>query len=95
MSKASYRTSAWLKMRRNHLLTYPECRGCGTRDKVIVHHIRYRGKRGESEMPGDLMTLCAFHHDEYHHLYKLQNLTANSLAYVERIAQDTLRKAGR
>lgn len=94
MPKPSYRNPAWKKMRATHLLTYPECRACGTRENVIVHHLRYRGKRGESELPGDLMTLCAFHHDEYHHLHKLRDLVKNSLAYAERIAQETLIAAG-
>lgn len=84
----------WQRMRATHLLTYPECRACGTRDNVVVHHIRYRGKRGTKEQPGDLMTLCKTHHDEYHALYGTKGLIANSLAYVERIAQETLMAAG-
>jgi hypothetical protein len=47
-----------------------------------------------SELPGDLMTLCRYHHDEYHHLFQLRGLIANSLAYVERIAQETLMATG-
>lgn len=85
---------AWKRMRVVHLMTYPECRACGTRDEVVVHHIRYRGKRGESEQPGDLMTLCRFHHDDYHHRHRLNALVANSLAYVEEIAQQVLVEAG-
>lgn len=84
---------AWQKMRDTHLLTYPECRGCGTLDDVVVHHLRYRGKRGQSERPGDLMTLCRTHHDDYHRRYKLEGLIANSLAYVEMVAQETLWEA--
>lgn len=56
----------WKKMRKDHLAVYPECRVCGTLNDVVVHHLRYRGKRGESERPGDLMTLCAEHHNALH-----------------------------
>lgn len=58
--KRKYRRNpAWATMRANHLLAYPECRHCGTVEPTMhVHHIRYRGKRGESELPGDLVTLC-------------------------------------
>lgn len=86
---------AWKKMRATHLLTYPECRACGTRDDVIVHHLRYRGKRGESELPGDLMTLCRTHHNEYHRLYKLRGLVENSITYAEQVAIITMIEAGR
>lgn len=53
-------------MRTNHLKTYPECRVCADRREVVVHHLRYRGKRGVSERPGDLVTLCKIHHDALH-----------------------------
>lgn len=53
-------------MRKNHLATYPECRACGDPEHVVVHHLRYRGKRGRSELPGDLVTLCKWHHDDLH-----------------------------
>lgn len=56
----------WRAMRAQHLAVYPECRICGTEEDVVVHHIRYRGPRGTSERPGDLMTLCATHHDLLH-----------------------------
>jgi 5-methylcytosine-specific restriction endonuclease McrA len=88
--KISAQSGPWRNTRACHLLTYPECRACGTRDDVVVHHLRYRGKRGESEKPGDLMTLCKMHHDEYHRIYGLAGLITNTLAYVERIAQETL-----
>jgi len=71
-------------------MTYPECRACGTREDVVVHHLRYRGKRGESEKPGDLMTLCAYHHNEYHRLHGMVGLVENSIAYVEYVAQQLL-----
>lgn len=78
----------WARMRKTHLLTYPECRACGTRDDVVVHHLRYRGPRGASELPGDLMTLCRVHHDDYHRSYGNRDLIASSLAYVEMVALD-------
>lgn len=53
-------------MRKNHLLTYPACAICERTEPVVVHHLRYRGKRGESELPGDLVTLCEHHHDDLH-----------------------------
>jgi hypothetical protein len=56
-------------MRANHLALYPECRICEDPNDVAVHHLRYRGKRGVDEKPGDLVTLCRFHHDEFHRIY--------------------------
>lgn len=32
----------------------------------VVHHLRYRGKRGFSEHPQDLVVLCRRHHDDLH-----------------------------
>lgn len=69
-------------MRANHLLTYPECRVCGTTDDPCVHHLRYRGSRGQSELPGDLMTLCKEHHDDLHRTHKGGSLVVHSLAYI-------------
>lgn len=63
-------SKAWREMRTNHLLTYPECRACGyVAPNNHVHHLRYRGKRGLSERPGDLMTLCADCHNHLHRLH--------------------------
>jgi 5-methylcytosine-specific restriction endonuclease McrA len=56
----------WAKTRERHLATYPECRICGTLDEIVVHHLVYRGPRGQSELSGDLVTLCKSHHDELH-----------------------------
>lgn len=56
----------WKAMRLKHLAVYPECRICGTETDVVVHHVRYRGPRGKSERPGDLVTLCANHHNDLH-----------------------------
>ena len=75
--------SAWQRTRAVHLAVYPECRVCGTEDDVVVHHLRYRGRRGESERPGDLMTLCRWHHDDLHRRYKRgMSLVDHSLDYV-------------
>lgn len=60
----------WRKMRENHLLTYPACAICEDAKKVHVHHLRYRGPRGKSEIPGDLVTLCVFHHADLHRSLK-------------------------
>ncbi len=89
--------AAWRKMRANHLAVYPECRICGDTENVVVHHLRYRGKRGESEKPGDLMTLCAFHHDRYHQRVGRGKTTpASTLAYVqeERLRGDACESCG-
>lgn len=54
-------------MRACHLMTYPECRICGLVDPSNhVHHLRYRGEKGVDEKPGDLVTLCQFHHEDLH-----------------------------
>lgn len=75
--------SAWDRMRQNHLEVYPECRVCGVTERVVVHHLRYRGQRGKSEQPGDLMTLCSFHHDDLHRRHgKNGSLVEFTLAYV-------------
>lgn len=55
-------------MRTQHLMTYPECRVCEDDREVVVHHLRYRGQRGVSEQPGDLITLCTVHHDALHRI---------------------------
>jgi 5-methylcytosine-specific restriction endonuclease McrA len=73
----------WVQMRKQHLLTYPECRVCERTDDVVVHHLRYRGPRGESERPGDLMTLCVRHHDNFHRRYPTGSLVQNTLTYVQ------------
>lgn len=77
----------WKSTRKNHLLLYPECRICEDSNDVHVHHLRYRGKRGSSELPGDLVTLCAFHHDEFHRIYGRAgkhkgSLVKNTLEYI-------------
>lgn len=77
----------WMRMRRNHLILYPECRICEDIERPHVHHIRYRGSRGRSEMPGDLVTLCEFHHNEFHRLYGTAgrhkgSLIQNTIDYI-------------
>lgn len=64
--RQDYDRAAWKSMRKRHLALYPECRICADQDDVVVHHVRYRGSRGLSERPGDLLTLCRFHHDQLH-----------------------------
>jgi hypothetical protein len=56
----------WRKTRSDHLRVYPECRICDVDVDVVVHHLRYRGRAGVSERPGDLVTLCSAHHEELH-----------------------------
>lgn len=82
-------TEAWQRTRRNHLLTYPECRVCGVEAPVVVHHIRYRGPRGTAEMSGDLVTLCEDHHNELHRTHGRQgSITDHSLAFIRSRAID-------
>lgn len=85
---------AWKQMRLNHLRVYPECRACGTLDNPHVHHVLYRGQRGKSELPGDLMTLCTRHHSELHALVKetIPPL-AVQLAFVERVQRRVMEEA--
>lgn len=57
----------WRQLRKEHLMVYPECRVCGSTQRQVVHHLRYRpGGYGNSERPGDLVTLCEFHHNDFH-----------------------------
>lgn len=88
--KPKYRTPPWLDMRKVHLRTYPECRACGTRDEVVVHHLRYRGRRGLSEKPGDLVTLCRTHHNDLHRRHGRTPPLGPQLAYIEWIAQQVI-----
>lgn len=78
-------SEAWQRTRKCHLLTYPECRACGTTEDVVVHHLRYRGKLGVAERPGDLMTLCRTHHTDFHKTFGKRDLIANTLRYVEQV----------
>lgn len=65
--------NVWKETRRRHLDIYPECRICGEISKSNhVHHLMYRGtenQRGLYERPGDLVTFCAFHHNNFHKKY--------------------------
>lgn len=77
----------WRELRRNHLRTYPECRICEDTENPVVHHLRYRGPRGKAEKAGDLVTLCTFHHDEFHRIYGTAgrhkgSLVNNTLEYI-------------
>ena len=61
------RPSPWIATRANHLDVFPECRVCGViTPSNHVHHLRYRGQRGTSERPGDLVTLCPEDHNALH-----------------------------
>jgi len=89
---------AWIKMRAVHLMTYPECRICERTEDAVVHHLRYRGPRGRSEKPGDLVTMCRRHHDEFHRRYgrareirgDLVNLTLEFIQEKRAMALETL-----
>lgn len=73
----------WRKMKGWHLALYPECRACGTEERVVVHHVRYRGQRGRSERPGDLLTLCAACHDDLHRRLGSTPSLERQLAWLE------------
>jgi hypothetical protein len=77
----------WAAMRNNHLATYPDCYVCGSSKRVHVHHLRYRGQRGESEIPGDLMTLCAYHHNDLHGHFtgKWSELASFTMEYIRTV----------
>lgn len=74
--------AAWAKMRKAHLLVYPECRACGSREDVIVHHLRYRGRRGCSEHPGDLVTLCKLCHSDLHREFGSAGKLSDQLVFI-------------
>lgn len=59
----------WRKARLRHLQLYSECYICEDPSNLHVHHLRYSGQRGFRERPGDLVTLCKFHHMEFHDTY--------------------------
>ena len=81
--KAKYASDAWLLTRKNHLAVYPECRVCDLVDPSNhVHHLRYRGVRGESEKPGDLVTLCSKHHNELHATLDGGSLVKHTIEFI-------------
>jgi 5-methylcytosine-specific restriction endonuclease McrA len=87
-TKRTMKKNPWLTMRANHLALYPECRICEDVEDVVVHHLRYRGKKGVDEQPGDLVTLCRFHHDGFHRIYGTAgrhrgSLVRNTLEYIK------------
>lgn len=89
--------SAWRRMRANHLALYPECRICEDINDVHVHHLRYRGPRGLSELPGDLVTLCSFHHNDFHKKFGTAgrhegSLVKNTIAYVTAMRLECLQE---
>lgn len=42
------------------------CVVCLSGDRLVVHHLRYRGRRGAHERPEDLVVLCVECHDALH-----------------------------
>ena len=74
----------WRLLRADHLRLYPECRICDIVNKSNhVHHLKYRGKKGESEKPGDLVTLCKDHHNELHQTIGNRKLYEYTLQFIE------------
>mgnify|MGYP001570314810 CR=1 FL=1 len=63
--KRSAAGSPWARMSREIRLVADRCAICPAPSEV-VHHLRYRGKRGVSEHPQDLVPLCRHHHDDLH-----------------------------
>ena len=86
-SKRNTKQSPWRKLRAQHLRVYPECRICSdTSASNHVHHLRYRGRKGIDEQPGDLITLCQFHHNELHrevNFRKGGKLVQGTLDFIE------------
>lgn len=81
----------WSSTRKNHLLVYPECRVCGEIDPSNhVHHLRYRGVRGVSEKPGDLVTLCRDHHNELHATMNGGSLVVHTVEFIRERSLDYL-----
>jgi 5-methylcytosine-specific restriction endonuclease McrA len=42
-----------------------KCQSCGSSITLQVHHLRFRGRLG-SDVPDNLITLCACHSKEHH-----------------------------
>lgn len=80
----------WRKTRAAHLRVYPECRICGVVNRSNhVHHMVYRGRRGKSERPGDLVTLCHDHHNQLHRLHRGGKADVKAtLAFIEQCQVD-------
>jgi len=43
-----------------------KCQSCGSSIKLQVHHLRFRGRLG-SDVPDNLIALCADCHSKEHH----------------------------
>lgn len=88
----TYFVTPWKIMRIEHLRVYPECRVCYDENPSNhVHHLRYRGSvangnAGTFERPGDLVTLCKFHHDALHAQHKKQggDLAKFTIEYIKK-----------
>lgn len=59
----------WKSIRAAHLLQYPKCERCGSKNNLQVHHLYYEDDLGSvlgRETSGCLATLCSECHHELH-----------------------------
>lgn len=57
------RSSSWPSVRRNFVLSNPDCAACGSNENLNVHHIKPFHENPELELdPSNLITLCRKHH---------------------------------
>ena len=65
------RTAYWKKLRLEILERDSHmCRRCGSKNKLHVHHIKYKYHLKEHNHPEDLITLCSSCHNEEHRVNK-------------------------
>lgn len=76
--REEYLTSQhWKSLRESKLQRNPSCEKCGSRQRLDVHHLRYRNIF-DVEL-SDLQTLCRLCHDAIHHPAPLPHLTGPML----------------
>ncbi len=63
------RSSSWRKVRKRHILQFPECAVCKKTRGMHVHHKQPFHLHPELELePTNLITLCSTHHLIFGHL---------------------------
>lgn len=78
---------AWRRKRHEFWRSHPhECRKCGTRKRIHLHHHTY--ERFGREMLCDLVALCAEHHDELHQQFPGGDLTAFTAQFLGLSVED-------
>ena len=75
---APRRSSGWAKVEKEHLVSFPVCAVCETKDGLNVHHIKPFHLFPALELePTNLITLCRAHHELFGHLDEWKSYNVN------------------